>query len=160
MPTTPPPVPFLPPAGGWLAQERGIINFLEWQTLVEQRAFLSHPPLGVPQLTSLPVILCLYIFCFFSTQTFIHWFHTVDAKSGVRDRMHELASVQFQHCDCVLQLCVWCSCAQFVFHVCMCVCGCGYLNVLSLYRACQEFLLLPPVRHVLLSSLWCNALSH
>lgn len=47
-------------AGGWLAQECGIINFLEWQTLDVRRAVLSHPLLGVPQPPSLlPVILHL-----------------------------------------------------------------------------------------------------
>lgn len=46
-------------AGGWLAQERGIINFLEWQTLDVQRAGLSHPLLGVPLLPSLLAVILL-----------------------------------------------------------------------------------------------------
>lgn len=64
-------------AGGWLAQERGIINFLEWQTLDVRRAVLSHPLLGVPQPPSLlPVILHGCVSCFFSPEqpstNFIH----------------------------------------------------------------------------------------
>lgn len=51
-------------AGGWLAQECGIINFLEWQTLDVQRAVLSHPLLGVPQPPSLLPVIPIY--CIFS----------------------------------------------------------------------------------------------
>lgn len=51
---------FSHPAGGRLAQECGIINFLEWQTLDVRRTVLSHPLLAVPQPPSLlPVILHL-----------------------------------------------------------------------------------------------------
>lgn len=75
VPATPPSVLFLPPAGGWLAQERGIINFLEWQTLDVQRAVLSHPLLRVPQPPSLlPVIHCLYIFFYFFPKQTSHDF--------------------------------------------------------------------------------------
>lgn len=49
-------------AGGWLAQERGIINFLEWQTLDVWRDVLSRLLLGVSQPPSLlPVIVHLCI---------------------------------------------------------------------------------------------------
>ncbi len=71
-------------AGGWLAQERGIINFLEWQTLDVRRAVLSHPLLGVPQPPSLlPVI--LHRFLLLLPQTTIHRFHTLDAQSRVNE---------------------------------------------------------------------------
>lgn len=44
-----PPVSSLTHSRGCLAQERGIINFLEWQMLDMWKAVLSHPLLGVPQ---------------------------------------------------------------------------------------------------------------
>lgn len=108
-------------AGGWLAQERGIINFLEWQTLDVRRAVLSHPPLGVPQPPSLlPVILQLCISCFLSPQTAIHRFHLMLSQGWMIGYIKGYIS-NFSTMD-VLFNCLR-SCAQFVLCAFMCMCG-------------------------------------
>lgn len=117
-------------AGGWLAQERGIINFLEWQTLDVHWAVLSHPLLGVPQPPSLlPVILHLCVSGFFSPKA-IHLLYTLDVQSRVNGRMHLKTHLWFQRHRCTK----WplCTC---MYSIWSCLCGAGGRFV-NMYIVC------------------------
>lgn len=98
-------------AGGWLAHDRGFINFPEWQTLDVWRAVLSHPLLGVPQPPSLLTVnLCLPRA---PSPAAICRFHTLDAQSRVNDRTHQRTHSQFHHRRCAARLLI------FMFTICI-----------------------------------------
>lgn len=150
-----------------VGQECGIINFLEWQTLDARWAVLSHPLLGVLQPPSLlPVILNHLHFLPKQRPLFSYAWCSVRGEWQVE--LKDAYTIS-QLCYMIVNIHLYNLCYMNIYSICVYGSGGRFLKINSwtfLYSSgdstitlCQHCLLLPPVWHMLQSSLWCNNLS-